>query len=121
MTVSAPWPTSCLSPLAEASEFVAEGSSGDRELFWDYVEAAGNAPQWVFSCGAGDGLPRTAEQPHHGKGDEGEEGAERGVDLTMEGAVTVAVRAAGQGFDGVGGVGLDELSLRLMEVALSAR
>lgn len=126
VTVSAPWPTSCLSPLAEASEFVAEGSSGDRDLFWDYVEAAGNAPRWVFSCGAGDGSQqeqRATEQRHHGNnGDEGEqEKAQHGADLTVEGAVTISVRAAGQGFDGGGGVGLDELSLRLMEVALSAR
>ncbi|CAN0201129.1 unnamed protein product, partial [Hapterophycus canaliculatus] len=44
VSISAPWPTSCFSPLAEASEFVAEGGGS---LFWDFVEALGEAPHRV--------------------------------------------------------------------------
>lgn len=159
VSVSAPWPTSCLSPLAEASEFVAEGddgggvggaTGGEEGLFWKYVEAVGDAPHWVFSCSRGS----SAEQ---GDGETGEAsqsssataavassptaGLQKGpASVVDEAAVGVAVsvaavRAAGEGFgpDGGGGgggggsgaltpgLGLDELSLRLLEVALSAR
>lgn len=166
VSVSAPWPTSCLSPLAEASEFVAE--SNRAGAFWDYVEALGDAPRWLFSClgtsssGLGaDGSGNIdangvtlAEHPREASGDEttlGETGkahaAAPGVhDSTVMidgGTVSAAaMRAASKGFGGGGmrsngdstrvdgagnsgspssGLGLDELSLRLMEVALSAR
>lgn len=166
VSVSAPWPTSCLSSLAEASEFVAES---DRVgAFWDYVETLGDAPRWLFSClgtsssglGAGgsgnidaNGLT-LAEHPRETSGSEATVGETGGAhtaapdvhDSTVmidEGTVSAAaIRAASKGFGGGGvrsngdstrvdgpgnsgspssGLGLDELSLRLMEVALSAR
>eukprot|EP00752_Nemacystus_decipiens_P014373 g12785.t1 len=162
VSVSAPWPTSPLSSLAEASEFVAEG--GGR-LFWDYVEAIGDAPHSVFcpppyTCSsygdsAGDGAA-TAEEGGS-RHDNPQEPAVTGADAShpqeeveMEAvaarlaAEAAAVTAAGHGFGsgaaaapaaahaaaaaaaaagggGTPGVGLDALSLRLLEVALSAR
>lgn len=112
VSVSAPWPTSCLSPLAEAAEFVAEGGS-NPDLIWKYVEALGEAPQWVFSCAADNDVADTMTMITDG----------------MEGAMAVAMAAAGAGVDGnrnrqeggVGGVELDDLSLKLMEIALGAR
>ena len=183
--VSAPWPTSCLSPLAEASEFVTEGDGGGSGggatgggggLFWDYVEAVGDAPHWVFSCSrgssAGQGDTETGEasppsttaaasssatattsssSPAEGGGEVGNEKEDEpnmawgGSTLQRSPAAAIdeaaavsvaAVRAAGEGFGPGGsggsggdggsgalapGLGLDELSLRLLEVALSAR
>lgn len=139
VSVSAPWPTSCLSPLAEASEFVAEGSStagGGGLLFWDFVEALGDAPHRIFSCrselAAATGATATAGSGEERNGADAA-GPPEGVVEAMEdegaASVVAAVRAAGEGFGdaddggdaGAPGVGLDELSLRLMEVALSAR
>lgn len=166
VSVSAPWPTSCLSPLAEASEFVAEGddggggggaTGGGGGLFWDYVEAVGDAPHWVFSCSrgssagqgneetgeasqsssattaavaAGSSTPSAASSPAAGL----QKGPASAIDEAAVGAAVsvAAVRAAGEGFGPGGGggcgsgaltpgLGLDELSLRLLEVALSAR
>lgn len=152
VSVSAPWPTSSLSSLAEASEFVAEGGGG---LFWDFVEALGDAPHSVF-------CPPSACASHGDSAGEGaataEEGSSRHIyDSSRESAAAVAdalqppqqqvfvppddeeveaaaarlaadaaVTAAGLGFrggagGGIPGVGLDALSLRLLEVALSAR
>ena len=202
VSVSAPWPTSCLSPLAEASEFVAEGDGGGGStggrggLFWDYVEAVGNAPHWVFSCSrvssAGHGAEETDEasessssssssssaaaaessssaevaaataagssassapsaassaaggehvKEEHSRAARGSRlqwGTAAAIDeAAVSGSIAAvnvaAVRAAGEGFGPGGsgggdsggatapGLGLDELSLRLLEVALSAR
>lgn len=167
VSVSAPWPTSCLSPLAEASEFVAEGDRAGA--FWDYVEALGDAPRWLFSCfgtsSTGIGASSSgsidtsgvtlAEHPRETSGGEavlkerGEvrvavPGVHDGTVIIDEGTVSAAaIRAASKGFGGGGmrsngdsrrvdgagnnsgspssGLGLDDLSIRLMEVALSAR
>ena len=153
VSVSAPWPTSCLSPLAEASEFLAE--SDGAGAFWDYVEALGDAPQWLFSCessnsdtnNTGGGGSESGGGSHtidatlaeHGqpaKEERGEAKNDHSADsvvhddaIMIEGGAmsAAAIRAAGEGFesgghgDGKGGLGLDELSLRLLEVALSAR
>ena len=150
VSISAPWPTSPLSPLAEASEFAAEGGSS---LFWDYVEALGDAPQLVFrqppytcsSCGdsSGDGAAVAGEgNSRHGSPREpaatgadasqsqhsDEEMETAAARLAVEAAVTAAGHGFGSGADaaatgdgGTPGVGLDTLSLRLLEVALSAR
>lgn len=135
VSVSAPWPTSCLSPLAEASEFVAEGSGGAGR-FWEYVEAVGDAPHWVFSCdsselGAVAVAAATTAAANGREGGADAAGPHNGSLLGKEegGAASVAaVKAAGRGFGGEtgggtreAGLGLDEFSLRLMEVALSAR
>eukprot|EP00903_Cladosiphon_okamuranus_P019171 g17633.t1 len=154
VSVSAPWPTSPLSPLAEASEFVAEG--GGR-LFWDFVEALGDAPHSVFcppppsacsgstySSSVGDAAATAGEgDSRHGSPREpaaasvvdasqpqqqgfappaGDEAAR----LAADAAVTAASHGFGGGATASGGggtpvVGLDALSLRLLEVALSAR
>lgn len=155
VSVSAPWPTSSLSSLAEASEFVAEGGGG---LFWDFVEALGDAPHSVFcppsacashgdSAGEGaataeegssrhiydslresaaaavaDALQPPQQQVFVPPDDEEVEAAAAAARLAADAAVT----AAGLGFrggagGGIPGVGLDALSLRLLEVALSAR
>lgn len=119
VSVSAPWPTSCLSPLAEAAEFVAE--SADPILFWKYVEALDDSPRWVFSCAAVSGsshgnVPNSKEQGTR------ESRADVADSVLLEGAVKVAVSAAGRGFGGEGrGVGMDDLSLGLMELALWTR
>lgn len=148
MSVSAPWPTSRLSPLAEASEFVAEGGRG---LFWDFVEALGDAPQSVFLLsppqarddggGAGDDAAAAKEGGGGGGSRHGRVEDVAGIHQDglhgqdAAGSVVAAVTAAGPGFErgpdgsasssGSGGaapgVGLDALSLRLLEVALSAR
>ncbi len=169
VSVSAPWPTSRLSPLAEASEFVAEGG---RDLFWDFVEALGDAPQSMFllsaphACDDGGSACDDAAATEGGcscGGDGGGGGSRQGdpEDVAAPSVaagipqdavhgedaagsvVAAAVTAAGRGFgqvpddssagsSGVGGgggggggvapgVGLDALSLRLLEVALSAR
>ncbi|CAN0022688.1 unnamed protein product, partial [Laminaria digitata] len=89
VSVSAPWPTSCLSPLAEASEFVAEGDGGGSggaaggggALFWDYVEAVGGAPREVFSCSrgssAGQGEEETGEVSPSSSAASGAEGQDK--------------------------------------------
>lgn len=149
VSVSAPWPTSYLSPLAEASEFVAEGGSG---LFWDYVEALGDAPHSVFcppppaACSshgdtAGDGAatseggsdrhdsprePAVPEadvlQPQHDEVAAARLAADAAVTAAGHGFGSgAAAGAAEAGGGGTPGVGLDALSLRLLEVALSAR
>lgn len=144
MRVSAPWPTSCLSPLAEASEFLAEGGSS---LFWDYVEALGEAPHSVFSpssCSPHNGRSASSSGDYDRNDSESPTAAAAQqkqqdtavLDEEASGAVAAAVRAAGQGFGDGGrssggggtcaacrapGVGLDPLSLRLLEIALSAR
>lgn len=156
VSVSAPWPTSPLSPLAEASEFVAEGGGS---LFWDFVEALGDAPHSVFCpppsrCsgsayssagnaaataeegGSRHGSPREpaatpvtdASQPQQQRfvPSAGDEDAAR---LAADAAVTAAghgfgsgaTASGGGGGGGTPGVGLGALSLRLLEVALSAR
>lgn len=131
VSISAPWPTSCLSPLAEAAEFVAE--SGDPSLFWNYVEAVGDAPTWLFACAAsGENSDDDGSGGSGSGGDDGREGV--AVGALLEGAVAVAVRAAGQGFGGEHGgaaearqgrrstgMRIDDLSQRLMELALSTR
>lgn len=152
VSISAPWPTSSLSPLAEASEFVAEGGSN---LFWDFVEALGDAPHSVFcppsacyshddsdgAAAAGEGGRRhdspqksTVETvvDHQTQQQEFLPPEEVAARLVAHAAMT----AAGSGFGGGGspdkggngataagnpGVGLDALSLKLLEVALSAR
>lgn len=177
VSVSAPWPTSCLSPLAEASEFVSEGDSGRvvAGMFWDYVEAVGDAPQWVFDCSRGpsgtlggeatdeavaaadaassavpaaeagsSSLAPAASAASAGSSATSSSSSKAAAAVAAaagghevdEAAVSVAavsvaaVRAAGEGFGASGrggsgavapGLGLDELSLRLLEVALSAR
>lgn len=151
MSVSAPWPTSPLSPLAEASEFVAEGGSN---LFWDFVEALGDAPHAVFcppsACSghghrAGDGAATAEEgggrhddpqeptarvtgaaQPQQQGSVPPEEAAVAAAGLAADAAVTAAGHGFGSGAAGAAGAGtpgtgLDRLSLRLLEVALSAR
>lgn len=153
VNISAPWPTSCLSPLAEASEFVAEGIDGST-AFWDYVESLGDIPQWIFDC---ESRSYSRCSCHDGEGTScgddpigaldgcasdmaaARRGQEREDDMVdAKGEVSAAaVKAAGQGFGGdyvdggkgssgggnggAAGLGMDELSLRLMEVALSAR
>lgn len=121
VSLSAPWPTSCLYPLAEGAEFIAEGSH--REFFWKYVDVLGNSPQWVFSCtnstAVADELGATSAASLAARMATG--GGEVVPDFT-ERIVTHVIMAAGQGFDeGTVGVELDDLSLRLMELALSAR
>lgn len=110
--------------------------SGDPSLFWKFVEAVGDAPAWVFACA--DGGESFDNEPSGGEdsGDEGREGV--AAEALLEGAVTVAVRAAGQGFgreehSGAAGeaaqqqdhrftgMGMDDLSQRLMDLALSTR
>ncbi|CAM9733697.1 unnamed protein product, partial [Choristocarpus tenellus] len=48
VSLTAPWPTSCLSPLAEAAEFLAEGDERE-ELLWEYAEALTGIPEWMHS------------------------------------------------------------------------
>lgn len=115
VSISAPWPTSCLSPLAEAAEFLAEGS--DPSLFWKYVELVRDSPPWVFAC---------AEDSGGELAREGEPAA------AVADVIAVAVGAVGQALgdgDGIGAVDatgmrgglLDDVSVRLMELALSTR
>lgn len=119
--VSAPWPTSCLSPLAEAAEFIADDTKAD--MLWKYVESLGNAPHWVFSCSSDEapvGEPQTSTSSALGSGLT--DGDFSGEFSHSDASVTHAIMAAGQGFgEEKAGMELDDMSLRLMELALSAR
>ncbi|CAN0198767.1 unnamed protein product, partial [Ascophyllum nodosum] len=143
VSVSAPWPTSCLSPLAEASEFLAE--SDGAGAFWDYVEALGDAPQWLFSCessnsdtnNTGGGGSESGGGSHtidatlaeHGqpaKEERGEAKNDHSADsvvhddaIMIEGGAmsAAAIRAAGEGFES-GGHGDGKGGLGLDELSL---
>lgn len=121
VSISAPWPTSCLSPVAEGAEFVAEGSVPG--LFWEYVEALGNAPQWLFSCSNIDAAEEQLQMSTKSTADTTITTEEpSSIPEVREQVVVQAMMAAGHGYGrDSAGVQLDDLSLRLMELALYAR